>query len=135
MAGGTNAPWYVGGEFGRENNRAEEPLPRLNLLDHVVFALTGTPDALLTPEDMRDRTQRRRQANSMAVSASQDPGEGYMWAPQTGGSGFGLNDILTMFRGNAGGAESAGTGEAAGAAGAAGGSGGIAQLAQMLTFM
>lgn len=71
--------------------------PSMNLLDHVVFALTGTPDSMLDPKQLKERSGRRNEAGDASARASQDPGEGYMWAPGTGGSGSGgIGDILNL---------------------------------------
>lgn len=69
----------------------------MNLLDHVVFALTGTPDSMLDADKLKERSGRRAAAGDASARASQDPGEGYMGAPGTGGSGAGgLGDILKL---------------------------------------
>jgi hypothetical protein len=74
----------------------------LGVLDSVLFALTGTPDAALAPEDMQARQQRRNQAGNAAASFANsggDSAEGFMGAPGAGGSGFGLDDIIKLVGG------------------------------------
>jgi hypothetical protein len=67
------------------------------LLDSVIFALMGTPDAALAPEDAKARGGRRAEAGQMAANAANgDLGDSFMKAPSTGGSGFGLNDIISV---------------------------------------
>lgn len=73
------------------------PSGHRNLLDKVIFALTGTPDAALAPEDAKARAGRRREAGAMASNAANgDLGDSYMDAPKTSGSGFGLSDIISF---------------------------------------
>lgn len=108
-----NHGYYMGGEFGQPDQAQQSDssslgLPHVSLLDRVIFTLTGTPDALLTPEDMNKRKSRRADASRGAVAASRNPGAEYMWAPQVGGSGLGLNDLIALFSGGHGGGGGAG---------------------------
>lgn len=106
------------------------PAP-MNLLDHIMFALTGTPDQMLSPEQRNQRGAKRSAASRDANQAMASTGEEYMQPPNAGGSGFGLNDIIS---GLTGGAKGVGVEGAAGeAAGGAGGAAGIAKLAQLGT--
>lgn len=70
-----------------------------SVLDSVIYALTGTPDALLTPEDSKARAGRRAEAGRDAAQAANQGGDvadKFMGAPGTGGSGFGLGDIVSF---------------------------------------
>jgi hypothetical protein len=58
--------------------------------------LMGRGDADLTPNELKARMGRRRDASGMATDASESPGESFMRTPTTGGSGFGLQDIAAF---------------------------------------
>ncbi len=64
--------------------------------DHVLFALTGTPDSMLTPEEQGERAKKRNEAGDSARAATMNPGEEYMWAPSTGGSQLDLSQIIRL---------------------------------------
>lgn len=68
--------------------------PKMGFLDHVIYGLVGAPDQMLTPDDLNQRQQRRAEAGAMAKGAGENPGESFMSAPNPGGSGGGLNDII-----------------------------------------
>jgi hypothetical protein len=74
-------------------NMGKKPM---GFLDHVMFALTGTPDQLLTPEDARARSGRKKEASQMATSAAENPGEQYMGIPTAGGSGADMGDLIKL---------------------------------------
>lgn len=87
-------------EIGAESGLTPKPKSG-GLLDSVIFALMGTPDAVLQAggdeSDIKARSQRRSQAGDKAAAAANgDLGDSYMGAPGTSGSGFGLNDILNL---------------------------------------
>lgn len=67
---------------------------RQTMLDHVIFALLGTPDSMLSPQELKARQTRRVEVNRGALSAMNSPGEEYMSAPSLGGSGGGIGNII-----------------------------------------
>jgi hypothetical protein len=74
-------------------NQGRKPM---GFLDSVMFALSGTPDQLLTPEDAQDRGKRRKEAGGMAKGAHENPGEEFMGAPNLGGSGVDLGEMIRL---------------------------------------
>lgn len=70
----------------------------MSLLDRIAFFVNGTPDELLTPQELSRRQQKRANASSLAKSAHENPGASFMSAPTVGGSGFGLSDIVKLFQ-------------------------------------
>lgn len=70
----------------------------MGLLDSVLFALTGTPDQLLTDEDMKKRKQRRNEATQMSAAAAENPGEQFMGIPTAGGgsNSSGIGDLIKL---------------------------------------
>ena len=73
-----------------------------NFFDNVSHALMGKPDADLSPEELKARTQRRAAASAMATGAAENPGESQMGIPTAGG-GFGLEDLTKAIGGLFGG--------------------------------
>lgn len=77
--------------------------PRLNILDSVIHVLTGTPDAMLTPAQQKERSAKRQDAYASAVSAQQNPGAEFMGPPKlSGGDSIGLGDIIKLIAGGGG---------------------------------
>lgn len=94
------------GSKEESSNAVGGPVKR-SLLDGIITGLFGADTGEMTPERRneveRARGQDRRDASSMAVSASQSPGSDFMWAPKVGGSDGSplslLGDIVKMFSG------------------------------------
>lgn len=68
-----------------------------SFLNKVVFDILGTPDSSITKGDAKARAQRRGAAGQLSKSAESNPGEAFMGSPAAGSSGFGLQDIISMF--------------------------------------
>lgn len=84
--------------------QAQLPSRNMSILDKVIFAITGTPDSLRTPEDRQKAQSKRADAGRMAANAANgDLGDSYMNAPNAGGSGGDLGNIINkltrMFKG------------------------------------
>ena len=75
---------------------ANPQVAKTSFLDNVTKTIMGRADQDLTPEELRQRNQRRAAAANMANSAAESPGEGFMSAPAGSGSGFGLQDIAAF---------------------------------------
>lgn len=82
--------------IGATTERLNMDRKPMSFLDSVMFALTGTPDQLLTPEDMKARAGRRKDATQMSAAAAENPGEQFMGIPSAGGSGVGLDDMIKL---------------------------------------
>lgn len=78
------------------NNQTKASGSSSDFLGNFAKTLMGTPDMDMTPEDMKDRTNRRKQAGSLAQSAMEDPGE--IPAVGNSGSGFGLQDLVSIVK-------------------------------------
>lgn len=63
--------------------------------EQLLYGLLGTPDAMLTPEDLRARESRRAAAGQIAKNAYSNPGGQFM-SPPAGGSGNGLESLATI---------------------------------------
>lgn len=86
---------------GPTGGSTDKPVKSTSLLDHLAFALLGTPDAGLAPADLKQRNQRRSEvANQSAQMANtKQPGMEFMQAPGASGGGGGsgglnLGDII-----------------------------------------
>lgn len=69
-----------------------------DFLGNFAKTLMGSPDMDLSPEQMRDRTSRRKEAGALARNAMEDPGGDFMDPPNAGGSGFGLQDVVSIIK-------------------------------------
>ena len=69
------------------------PNKKTGLLDSVIFALLGTPEALLTDQEISKKKGKRSEAGALSKSAAENPGEAYMGIPSGGGSS--LSTILS----------------------------------------
>lgn len=76
----------------------------MGFLDHVLFALKGTPDSMLPPDKVAARHNSEQQASRGAVAAYQNPGEEYMGPPVVGGKsgGLDLGSLIKLFAGGGG---------------------------------
>jgi hypothetical protein len=83
-------------QMGGTTERLNDGRKPMGFLDSVMFALTGTPDQLLTPEDMKARAGRRKDATQMSAAAAENPGEQFMGIPSAGGSGAGIDDLIKL---------------------------------------
>jgi hypothetical protein len=93
----------IGGLSGGPTTPSTNAFPKLGFLDHVLYALTGTPDSMLPPDKVAARHHEEQQASQAAVAAYENPGESYMGPPVVGGSkGFDLGSLFKLFAGAGG---------------------------------
>lgn len=95
---GDQAKQVVGPESKPAKN---EPAGRVGLLDSIIFALTGTPEQLLTDKQIAEKRSKRQRESAMAVDAYNNPGESFMGPPVAGGKSLigGLGDIAKFIGG------------------------------------
>ena len=84
-----------------DSPKSEGPAGKQSLLDHVMFSLLGTNDAILTPQAQAKHSANRQKASAAANRAMESGGdESFMSPPTANGSSFGqmLSKIMSVVR-------------------------------------
>ena len=97
QAASTQAPGAIR-SGGQAETEGLAPNKKNSVFDSILFALLGTPEQLLTDQEIREKEGSRSEAGALAKSGAENPGEAFMGIPSGGGTSFSsmLGSLMKM---------------------------------------